>query len=783
VRAALLRALPLLRTYPSWGRRPRLRVTSRSRRLTCSTWRSNADREVCPTKTLSLLLLSVVSLAASAAVVDPVASCQALRHHGRLDEARGCYSKLAASPNPYLRAEGLWGIESYKSANDTFRQAVSASPGDAHVRVRWGRFFLERYQPADAAALFNEALKIDKNSAEALLGAALVASGGYEAAAVELANRALKADPALVEARELLARMALEDSNPAKAVEEADKAIAASPEAFDAMAVRASVDLLQSKAPQGKAESPWFARIAEINPVYGEAHALAGHFFVINRRYEEGIAEYRKAIELTPRLWRAHADLGVNLMRLGQDEEAHRHLELCFNNGYQSTETVNSLRLMDTYRKFDTIRKGDIVLKLSKKESALLEPYFAAELQRAVDTYEKKYKLKLPGPVTVEVYPNHEDFAVRTMGLPGLGALGVTFGLSVAMDSPSGRPPGSFHWASTMWHELSHVYVLTATHHRVPRWFAEGLAVHEETAVSPDWGDRLDPHVIRAIADKKLLPIAELDRGFIRPSYPQQILISYFQGGKICDYINERWGYSKLLDMIREFAAMKTTPEVIESQLGMKPETFDKEFLAWLDTKVGAQVKNFDAWRKGKKDLAAAHRDRNWDEVLRLGAPLRDMLPDYVEDGSVYEFLADAYAAKGDKAHAMDELARYSRAGGRSPTLLKRLALMQAEAGHKQDAVATLTRVNYIYLGDEEQHRRLGDLLLELKQPDTAAREFQAVLALNPVDQAGAHFRLAQAFRDANRPDNAREELLSALEAAPGFRPAQKMLLELSARK
>ncbi len=122
------------------------------------------------------------------------------------------------------------------------------------------------------------------------------------------------------------------------------------------------------------------------------------------------------------------------------------------------------------------------------------------------------------------------------------------------MDSPSGRPPGSFHWASTLWHEMSHVFVLAGHQHRVPRWFTEGLAVHEETAVSPDWGDRLDPEVIDAIKDKKLLPVAELDRGFIRPTYPAQVIVSYYQGGKICDYIAEKWGYSKLLDMIHSFA-------------------------------------------------------------------------------------------------------------------------------------------------------------------------------------------------------------------------------------
>src|SRR5580692_5257550 len=101
--------------------------------------------------------------------------------------------------------------------------------------------------------------------------------------------------------------------------------------------------------------------------------------------------------------------------------------------------------------------------------------------------------------------------------MPGLGALGVTFTgklgdknyYSIAMDSPSSdqRPPGSFHWASTLWHEMSHVYTLSMTDSKVPRWFTEGIAVHEETAVNPEWGDRLSPDIIQWIKDAKLLPI------------------------------------------------------------------------------------------------------------------------------------------------------------------------------------------------------------------------------------------------------------------------------------
>jgi hypothetical protein len=39
---------------------------------------------------------------------------------------------------------------------------------------------------------------------------------------------------------------------------------------------------------------------------------------------------------------------------------------------------------------------------------------------------------------------------------------------------------------------------------------------------------------------------------------------------------------------------------------------------------------------------------------------------------------------------------------------------------------------------------------------------------------------LAEAYRKANRIDQARDEVLLALEAAPGFKPAQKLLLEIA---
>jgi tetratricopeptide (TPR) repeat protein len=81
---------------------------------------------------------------------------------------------------------------------------------------------------------------------------------------------------------------------------------------------------------------------------------------------------------------------------------------------------------------------------------------------------------------------------------------------------------------------------------------------------------------------------------------------------------------------------------------------------------------------------------------------------------------------------------------------------------------------------DEAAHRSLGSLWLVQNNPKGAIREFQAVLAKNPLDQAQAHFDLARAYQADHKPDKANDECLAALEAAPGFRPAQKLLLELS---
>ena len=683
---------------------------------------------------------------------------------------------LALAAQTLQQAEALWKQRNFGDANSVFLDLVTKYPDNPDYLVRFGRMLMDHGTEEDiqyAAEHFNKALTIKKDHAGAMLGLALIAADEFSGNAEKMARQALAWDPKLLEAQELLARLALEDNNNEQATKEAKKALEIDPNSPVAKGILAAIDFLS-----GKAATSW-------DPHDARGYNTIGHFFVMNRRYEEGIEYFRKAIALDPALYSAHAELGLNLMRLTQNEEANSELGIAFTNGFQNSATFNTLRLIESYKNFVEFKQGLTVLKLGKKEANLLRPYLQAEIDRSIATYEKKYKLKLTKPVAVEVYPDHEDFAVRALGMPGLGALGVTFtaksfGGAIALDSPSGRPPGEFHWASTLWHEMSHVFTLTLTDSHVPRWFTEGIAVHEETAVSPEWGDRLTPEVLMAIKNKQLLPIGDLDRGFIHPTAPGQVIVSYYQAGRICDFITDKWGWDTILAMLKDYAADIDTPTVIRKELKLEPADFDKRFLAMVEAETKKSVDHFTEWKDDLKQINEAAKAKDNDTVIKLGAQARDLFPDYVEAGNVYEFLAHAYLAKGDKPAAIAELERYAKIGGRDPATLKSLAGELEAAGDKKEAAAVLDRVNYIYPMNNDMHQQLGLLWLDLNETAGAIREFQAVVAHDPIDPAQAHFNLARAYRQNHQNEQAQDELLAALEAAPGFRPAQKLLLELS---
>src|SRR5947207_2478301 len=116
------------------------------------------------------LVVMLLACSRTAGAASGPADCATLRRHGRRAEAQACYQSLTLAADPYLRAEGDWGLELYQDASDEFRAAVARAEQNALYRVRWGRLLHERFNNRDAAALFEEALQRDARNAEAYVG-------------------------------------------------------------------------------------------------------------------------------------------------------------------------------------------------------------------------------------------------------------------------------------------------------------------------------------------------------------------------------------------------------------------------------------------------------------------------------------------------------------------------------------------------------------------------------------------------------------------------------------
>jgi len=73
---------------------------------------------------------------------------------------------------------------------------------------------------------------------------------------------------------------------------------------------------------------------------------------------------------------------------------------------------------------------------------------------------------------------------------------------------------------------------------------------------------------------------------------------------------------------------------------------------------------------------------------------------------------------------------------------------------------------------------RLAELYGEEGRYSYESATRRIVLALNPIDRSRAYYYLALSLYNDNRVPDAKMEVLRSLEIAPGFRDAQKLLLE-----
>jgi len=750
-------------------------------------------------------------------------SCQALFEVGKDEDARTQLNRLieyagsnaSKSAEEFtLIAEGLVYLEKFQEANDFFIDAREADSTYVPAFVGQGDLFNLKYRYGDAASLFADALKVNPNSVSALLGLAESKEVSSEAEADAEVQKALAVNPNSARALTMKARLELSADKTDSAATALDQALTVNPNSIEAIAVKAAAAAYLYDKPSDA--DALRARALAVNPRAAKFFDILAHFAIQNRRYFDAVQLERRAVELEPRFWSARTELGIELLRTGNETEGRSELEKAFAGDPFNIWAKNTLDLLDSMRDYRDTSRGPFIIKCAAQDDSAVSGYAAALLEEAHRKLSEKYHFTPQGPITVEIFPNHEDFAVRSLGLPGLGALGVCFGKVIAMDSPSAREEGHFNWGSTLWHEFTHVITLQMTDYRIPRWFSEGLSVYEERRARPDWGGRWSIDLVKAFYGGRFVGIDGLDAAFIRPRSPDQIPLAYFQASLVCDFVEEKSGFAAILKMLDLYKHGARTPEVLKQALGLDAKAFDQAFFDYVRGKTAAYEAALPGVRPHQAGPVAPGQPRPAPEanqskealLARLASNKNDffahlslghvykkegdldhaidqfrqaaaLFPLYSGDGNPYIELADIFKARGQKQEEAAQLEALSRVDETQVEALKRLATLRFSIGDKPGGVDALKRSFYIYPFDAALHKLAGDVYLEQGNSTDAIAEFNAILGMKPADPAGAHYDLARAMLAAGNRAEARREVLRALEIAPEFEKAQELLLKI----
>ncbi|HTL04184.1 MAG TPA: hypothetical protein VL241_00435 [Gemmatimonadales bacterium] len=680
--------------------------------------------------------------------------------------------------------------DAVREALRTFDAAVAADSAALEPRLRSGDHFLDKYNAPHARASYQGVLRLVRAQPRALLGLARVLAFEGSGDALAEARRSLAGNPALVPAEVLLGGLYLDAEEYDSAARAAGRALATDSSDVAAWALLGATRWLAGDS-AGYAAARAGAFRAEPRPAdffAAVAEAAARH-----RHYGEAVRFGREGVALDSAASRALGVLGLNELRVGAMEEGRAHLERAFARDPFHIWYKNTLDLLDALRGFRTISTPRFRIVAPAAEAELLSLYLGPLLEEAYDSLAARYDYRPPTPVRIELFKRHADFSVRTAGLTGLGALGVSFGSVLAMDAPSAREVGSFNWGSTAWHELTHAFTLGLSDFRVPRWFSEGLSVLEERRARPGWGEGPSLLFLAALKGDKLLAVDRLNEGFVRPSHPLEIQVSYYEASLVCEMIERQFGRAALVGMLRAYRDGLATPAVFQRVLGQSEAQMVIRFSAWLRERFAAPLRAVAPWDgKGPAEGALVDALREARTLLeggqaeaaraafeRAGA----LFPEYTGADAPPLALARLARERGDRAGALAALRRYTALDESAWEANGAEADLEEALGEWPAAAATLERMLWISPYDPGLHARLAGVAERLHRLPLALRERRGALAAGPSDRLEARYQLARTLALAGDSTAARREILQVLEGAPGFEKAQALLLALRGRQ
>jgi len=777
---------------------------------------------------------------------------QALMTVGRYEEARDVYksveTKFATSiPLRVLAAQAYrfsGGAAVGKKLIDDIPALIQATPwrfSDRENMLALGKILLADGEDARVVldAFYDRALKSDPKfvDAQIAIGELAIDKSDYQEAVKSL-TRALELRPEDPQISFLLAK-AWASSDAEKATKYLQAAVDLNPKHVDSLLMQAE-NYIDSEA-YDEAER-LLALVLEVNVHQPEAWALRGAMAHLkgdykkegecrttalakwqlnpavdhligkklsqHYRFTEGVAYQRRALKLDPGYMPAKFQLAQDLLRVGKDDEGWSIVDQVGAADKYNVVAFNLKTLQERLSKFTTMESDGFIVRMDARESKIYGDRVLDLLRRAKATLSEKYELQLTEPVTVEIFPQQSDFAIRTFGLPGgAGFLGVCFGKLITANSPASQGESPSNWESVLWHEFCHVITLQKTNNRMPRWLSEGISVYEELEANASWGQRLNPLYKKMLQSEDFVPLSKLSGAFLQPKSGLHLQFAYFESSLAVRYLIDNHGLPLLRKLLVDLGMGVPIEEAFARRYG-DTAALDESFANYVKKLTAEFSPAADFSSEGLPRRAAVAElkevlaekpnsyaaqltlvtqlisQENWPEAKLAVDRLLELYVDDAEPGGGISLKAKIARELNDEEAELSALTRLTELSSDNVAALLRLIQLhrESQAWEKlREAAGQLLAVQPLITTG---HEAWIEAVEKLGMADAAIGALRALQQLEPPDPADLHYRLARSLFAVGELDDARREVLFALEETPRYREAQELLLAVSeARK
>lgn len=700
------------------------------------------------------------------------------------------------------RASLLRNVDPGEVLESFYDRAIKEYPDHKDAYLASGNLALAKHDYALAQETFAVALKQIPDDADLLFGLARSLQRSNPERYETLMAQVLKTNPKHIPAHLEQITLLIHSEQFSRAKIRLEQILSINPHLAEAWATLAVIAHFENR-PHDEIAYYWQAlshhdQNPQVDYLIGKA--LSEHY-----RFAEGAAYQRQALEKDDQYLPARIQLAQDELRLGQEISGWEHaLQAHQQDGYDTT-TFNLLELKDQLAKFKTLEDDSFIIRMDSGEADVYGKQVVQLLHDARKTLCQKYGLDLKSKITVEIFPNPDDFAVRTFGMPAVsGYLGVCFGKVITANSPASQADHPTNWQSVLWHEFCHVVTLELTKNKMPRWISEGISVYEERQKNSQWGETMTPQYRELILNGEATPIGQLSSAFLNPKSSLHVQFAYYESSMVVEYLIDQFGFEALRLILNDLRVgipmnvaierhTKTLGELEQefaSYLKQQAEDFAPD-VDWSDQDlrplISDDTKRFDDWIKEHpqhfEGLMAYSRileeENRIEELETTLKKLTQIYPQYMGADNACLRLAKLYQKQKRFEEEQKYLEEHARYNPNALDVFQRLTEVYQKSKDWPAVYTTAQNAIAINPLNRETQQSLAAACIQLKRHPEAIHACRAILALKPHNKAEAHYQLARLLQSENI-QQAKRHTLIALEEAPRFRAAHQLLLELT---